>query len=399
MKNRITPPGAADNLFESTEDFNPVPNASQNLKERMLSNRATPPSEGHNVFENFEDAMHIPEVAQKVDDFVLRHKSVLQPIVQTGTTGMMVATFCYPLEVLQTWRQVGMPASMKFTGPLLIGLKPVVRPLAEGYVQAQKASLLRNGVVANRENVHSKVDEYISKEEPQTNIETTIPGADTNIRNKALGIGVTSMVISSSYTLLSSIINNKRLLKTLLMEVPEVVGVLNKMKFAAMCMPARGTSNLINTGILTMTTVLQVERREKTNNNKDDLLFNVGSSMVSGGVVGLMTNWLDVITKKQMQGMDKVKLVTPSIFETARKIHTLGGNRAFMKGCSYSMLMNVAAFSAMGLTDFLVNEKLFSKGRMENYHRRHSPFHHKAESPTLNEAKTDANNVSPKLKS
>lgn len=369
MKNRLTPPGAADNLFENTEAFTPVPNASKNI---ISNTRITPPNEGHNVFENFEDTMRIPEVSQMVDDYVLGHKSVLQPIVQTGMTGMMVATFCYPLEVLQTWQQVGMPASMKFTGPLLIGLKPIVRPLAEGYVQAQKASLLRNGVVANREHVNNKVNEYIGKEEAQTNIESNIP--ETNVKNKALGIGITSVLISGSYTLLSSTTNNRRLLKTLLMEVPEVVGVLNRMKFAAMCMPARGTSNLINTGILTMTTVLQVERREKTN-NKDDLIFNLGSSMLSGGVVGLMTNWLDVITKTQMRGMDKIKLVTPSMLETAKKIHNVGGKVAFMKGAYYSILMNVAAFSAMGVADYFTNEKLFSKRRVESYHQRHSAFH------------------------
>ncbi len=292
----------------------------------------------------------------------LPHEQLIKPIVQALGTGLVIASACYPIELLQTRRQVAQtPQQRLFT--VSSSLLSNWRPLLAGYCHANKSSLMKNSVISTREPVHSRVNEVLGDKESISDVEMhnySESSTKSSMQQKLKATVITSMVIGSLDTLFTNYFSNMRI-QNALGQNP-MFTMAQKLRFARVGAISRfgknGTNALFCIGA---TTILKDPLEQILPRENFGASAQAAATIISGCSGGLVSNALDVIYKNTVNQTNLVTLKAPDMLTVSRKLLAEGGAKAFLRGSPHSMLTTVIAYAGIEAVDHYVNHVLFPK--------------------------------------
>lgn len=304
----------------------------------------------------------------------LPHEQLMRPLIQTLGTGLVIASACYPIELLQTRRQVSQtPQQRLFT--VSSSLLSNWRPLLAGYCHANKSSLMKNSVISTREPVHSRVNEVLGDKESMSDVEVhnhAESSQKATMQQKLKATVVTSMLIGSLDTLFTNYFSNMRIQNAL--GHNPVFSMAQKLRFARVgAIPRFGKNGTNALFCIGASTILKDPLEQILPHEHYGASAQAAATIVSGCCGGLLANTLDVIYKNTVNQTNLITLKAPDMLTVSRKLLAEGGARAFLRGSPHSMLTTVIAYAGIEAVDHYVNHVLYPKAPQEENAPRMKP--------------------------
>ena len=302
---------------------------------------------------------------------------LVQSIIRIFVTSSTVATALYPLEVIITRLQTGTKGSLSLN-PMLYSHQ-VLRPLISGYLTTQKASLVKNSVLSNKDKVSEHIENLAGEKKPE-------PG----FLKKHQDMLLTSFIIANIDTLLTQYFANKRILNVLGEQLS--LSFLEKLKFAKEGLMLRGGKNFMTTlGCISATTLFSDLFNPLISKEKHLFIHTAASSLVAGFMVTPVSNALDVIYKNKIKQMNLVTMKSPDFKKILTELVKSEGKKALLRGSLFNCISNSLGFIVVNGVAEMMNQSLFNQsststiGNQRNTFFASSP---KAESKPVNNTKT-----------
>lgn len=275
--------------------------------------------------------------------------------VQASLTSIAVATTLFPFEWLRTSKQLKIG---------FMGWKSV----ANNYGNAVKGSFIKNGVMSQKETVHTEVELVVNKETEHTASDEMATGL-TNITKAALAVtAVTSVVMAIPDTLATQVFANKRIFSAMGM-VPAFKNAKEFLSFSTLGLGARYTRNLFNAFCCIASMTLFSEQLNSFLPIEQYKFLNPLTSILSSSfLAATFSNALDMVYVQQIKAAAEYtkenniakKFKSPSAFAVAKNIYATHGLKGFTPGMFLSIVCTAIAYATIAGVDTYVNEYLFA---------------------------------------
>jgi hypothetical protein len=316
---------------------------------------------------------------------------------------VIVATAVFPLERAQSFLQAGISsrANMKFKiTPYNILhfwiINNGTRILRE-YKYALKGSSVKNSMLTHREYFTENFENALDPCRNSRNslFETTKEGFEsadslafdkikanfssfknTRLWNMAV-TGLTSAALGSAEAFLTGPFANMRFYHSIGFntKVPEWK---NKWRLLFAGFPLRSVKNSATVlGCFTATSTLQQPLQKIMPAEKWGVLpAQITSSIISGTFVGLLSNGLDVISKRRLGQISYTQkpgdlgaiITLPKNIEMAKKLYNAHGAKVFMVGASYSVIISVTAYFTFNLANNYIAKTAKNSNLLPTYY-------------------------------
>lgn len=284
-------------------------------------------------------------LTSKLKEFVISYKEVIRPVVQTVTTGVGVATVLYPIELIQTRLQLNATVSGAGWSSYFLAN---TRLIFNGFLHANRASLVKNSVISQKEAVHEPMNDLVNER-------------DMHPTNKKITAAMgSSLVIGLLDTGFTNFFANMRVFNSIGVD-PVFINLKQKIAFAATGFNPRFIRNGAGAFFcISSSTLLEEPLEAYLPAEKFGITSNVISTVSLGSISGVLTNGLDVVYKRKVSNTCLETLKSPRAFDVAKEIYVKEGMRAFMRGSWLSAVCSVMAFGTINGIDALMNSYFYA---------------------------------------
>ncbi|EKD71247.1 MAG: hypothetical protein ACD_46C00230G0002 [uncultured bacterium] len=267
-------------------------------------------------------------------------------------TSLGVATILYPLEIFQTRKQTFVNQKMPFTINSL-----ALKSLWNGYLSSNKASLMKNSVMSNRDHVQYHVDKAFEKDNQQIHeemIEKT--HEEMTERKKFTSSFIASSIIGFFDTVSTQYWANLKIHQMLgqnhHFSFPE------KFKFSLIGFPTRYTKNYLNAFFcLSTVTILNEPFNQLFPAEQYGITAPIFTTLTAGIASGATTNAIEVIYKNQVNQADIKLGKTPSAYQVAKALFHYHGPSVFMRGAGWNIVSTTIAYGVINIIDMMMNHR------------------------------------------
>lgn len=263
--------------------------------------------------------------------------------VRTIATSVAVATALYPVEVVRTQIQAGSRA----TSPFLWGSRAFV-PLVNGFMAANKSSLVKNSVLSNKETVSTHIESTLGERPPET-----------NVLRRNQGLLFTTGIIAGLDTIFTQYYSNIGVLNKL--GSSPTMDMFQKLQFAKEGMMIRATRNYVTTlACIGISSNFIALTENAFPQNKQFTNLTIGS-IAAGFASAPLINSFDVLYKCKIKGFDLQSMRTPSYTDVAEQLWKEGKGRAFLRGTGITGCYTGLAFITINGVAVLLDKHVFTK--------------------------------------
>jgi|GEM_PF-5851432 hypothetical protein len=285
------------------------------------------------------------------------YKEIVLPFLTAGLTGSTIACTLYPIEYIQTRMQIGVAKSnLGFSAFFLANW----RPIFTGLFHANKASLVKNGVLSQRDSVHDQVHGLHDNEKPITAMKRYISTV------------ATAGIIGFFDTVFTHYFANHRI-RNAMGETVKFKSKAEMRQFAFAGINPRLFRNFFNAFFcIGANTIIQPKVNDLFPGNQYPMINFIFSNLSAGMMGSFIMNPLDVIYKRKIQQMDMSTMKTPSAWKVAKELIRDGarpyftgslsvgtlfkgafhGTKPLFVGSIYGGVMNAIVFGILNGVDF-----------------------------------------------
>ncbi len=275
------------------------------------------------------------------DKKVVFKKELVETATRIAVTSFSVATILYPLKVFETRIQTGMTKGFSFS-PFLFNYKNL-QPLINGFLTANKASLTKNSVLANRETISNQVDHLMGDKEAKAKINYS-------------GLFITAGIITTLDTLSGQYYANTGVLNSLGYGIPQL-NSKQKLRFASIGLIPRGMKNFAVTCACISAATSAVHNPITGEKN---LLIN---ALITNTLFAFLVSpfiAVEIIYKRKIAGINLQTLQTPTYPKVIKTMWQEGGVRTFFRGSLFNGVYTSLAFLTINGVGYLMDNYLFS---------------------------------------
>ncbi|MGQ3888045.1 hypothetical protein ACQUW5_03305 [Legionella sp. CNM-1927-20] len=225
-------------------------------------------------------------------------------VIRVFATSVSIASALYPLEVIQMRKQMGVKGigvKAGFFTPAMFNYK-TIKPLVQGFLTANKSSLIKNSVIANRETVSTHVDSVVGEKGKESNKNVS------NFKVETISAGL----IAGIDTGFTQIYANLRSLNALgyTLSIP----MSQKFEFFKQGLLIRGTRNYFSAlACMGSTGMISDFLNPYISRTTNPVSHNALTSIIGGFAVAPFINTADVLYRRKIKGMNLETFETPSV--------------------------------------------------------------------------------------
>ncbi|STX28079.1 Uncharacterised protein [Legionella beliardensis] len=292
-------------------------------------------------------------------------------LVKIGGTSVGVATILYPLEVLRDRAQLDIQSSFKlkdmfkfkfkdinfnnlkssFKSPVMFNYKTLM-PFIQGYINANRMSLGKNTVIAQRDPVSQHVESFIG-EKGKENTDPVGNNGRFNY-NKYAVPSIAALIITTLDMTFTQYYSNMRVFNTM-GKVIELESLKQKFDFMRAGAPLRFVRNYGSTlACLATSTILREPIDAYIPHDTSPYIHNAATSLIASTVIAPGVNAFEWWYRNQMKQFNTQTFKTPSSWQVLKEAVKTSGLKTPLRGLKWTIITNGLAFFAInGISDLL----------------------------------------------